>query len=72
MPPAPQPAPIAMPQMQMPGMPMPQMQVPQPPSPPADPQKSKLHQYLPLILIGNVLLIVVIVVIVFFVLHGHK
>jgi hypothetical protein len=72
MPQAPQPTPMAMPQMQMPGMPMPQLQPPQVSAPPAAPQKSKLQKYLPLILIGNVLLIIVIVVIVFFVLHGHK
>ena len=69
MPQAPQPAPMAMPQMQMP---IPQMQPPQISTPPAGPQKSKLQKYLPLILIGNVLLIIVIVVIAFFVLHGHK
>ncbi|HEY1742596.1 MAG TPA: hypothetical protein VGG18_05480 [Granulicella sp.] len=72
MPQVPQPAPMAMPQMQMPGMPMPQMQPPQVSAPPAALQKSNLQKYLPLILIGNVLLIIVIVVIVFFVLHGHK
>jgi len=87
-PPGPPPAPIvpgamqmpgfAMPPMQMPQAPqptpmaMPQMQLPQIPAPPAGLQKSKLQKYLPLILIGNVLLIIVIVVIVFFVLHGHK
>ena len=87
-PPGPPPAPIvpgamqmpgfAMPPMQMPQalqlapMPMPQMQPPPVSAPPATPQKSNLQKYLPLILIGNVLLIIVIVVIAFFVLHGHK
>ena len=69
---APQPAPMPMPQMQMPGIPMPQMQPAQVSAPPSGPQKSNLQKYLPLILIGNVLLIIVIVVIAFFVLHGHK
>jgi hypothetical protein len=76
-PPMPPMAAPPMPQMQMPGMAMPGMQMPQMappavPAPPAGPPKTKLQQYLPLIIIANVLLVIVIVVIVIFVLRAHK